>query len=106
MNKKEEAKIEALLSELWERNLPTLHERLNVLDRAASEAASGSLTEASRTEALDIAHKLSGSLGLFGRHQGTEIVRKIEQILNSPVPSALVRLTPLATELRRVLQIA
>ncbi len=95
MKKDEEAKIEILLATLWERNLPTLRERLDILDRAAAAAASGHLTEASRAEALGIAHKLSGSLGMFGYHRGTEIARQIEAILaplastpDSPAPAA------------------
>ncbi len=89
MKKDDEAKIDSLLAALWERNLPTLRERLDTLDRAAAAAASGHLTEASRAEALGIAHKLSGSLGMFGHHRGTEIARQIEAILSpTPAPSS------------------
>lgn len=103
MTEKEEAEINALLAGLWERNLPTLYERLNTLDRAAAAAVSGNLSESSRAEALDIAHKLSGSLGMFGYHQGTEIARQIEQILISPTPTTLGSLTTLVTDLRQCL---
>lgn len=103
MKKDEEAKIDTLLAALWERSLPTLYERLDVLDRASAEAASGHLTEASRSEALGIAHKLSGSLGMFGYHRGTEIARQIEAILNAPTPNTLPRLSALVTELRDTL---
>jgi len=108
MKKDEEAKIDTLLATLWERSLPTLRERLDVLDRAAASAASGHLTEASRAEAHGIAHKLSGSLGMFGYHRGTEIARQIEEILSPPVPAAptpdtLSRLDALVTELHDTL---
>lgn len=103
MTHKEETKIAAMIKSLWERNLPTLHERLSLLDRAALAAASGNLTEALRTEALEIAHKLAGSLGMFGYDRGTEIARNIEVILTNPSPSALARLTTLTTELRQTL---
>ncbi len=103
MIKKDEAKIDALLTSLWERNLPVLHERLDILDRAAAAAASGDLSEADREEALDIAHKLSGSLGMFGYHQSTEIAQQIEQSLKSPTPAASGNLTTLATTLRQIL---
>lgn len=102
MKNNEEAEIDALLKSLWERNLPIFQERLNILDRAASAASDGTLAEAARTEAMDIAHKLSGSLGLFGYHQGTEIAREMEQILSSPTPATLSRLNALAAELRRM----
>ena len=103
MTKKEEAKITALLTSLWELNLPTLHKRLDLLDRAASAAASGQLTEALRAEALEVAHKFSGSLGMFGYDHGTEIARQIEHILKPPALNAMSHLTPLMTELRQTL---
>jgi HPt (histidine-containing phosphotransfer) domain-containing protein len=105
MTQKEEAKISALLASLWERNLPLLRERLDRLDRAATSMASGSLTKASRTEALEIAHKLSGSLGMFGYDDGTEVARQIEDALSSPSPPASSHLTTLILQLRQVLSV-
>ncbi len=103
MNPDDEAKIGALLISLWERNLPLLHERLEILDRAASEAASGHLPVALRAEALEIAHKLSGSLGMFGYSHGTEIAHQIELILKRPTVDGSSDLTSLAVELRQTL---
>ncbi len=71
MKKSAPDQIDNLLADLWQKNLPTLRERLDLLDRIASTAASGTLAEATRLEALTIAHKLSGSLGMFGYQQGT-----------------------------------
>jgi hypothetical protein len=102
MTPEEEARIADLLSSLWERNLPLLHQRLDLLDRAAAAAGAGSLDEALRLEALSIAHKLSGTLGMFGRHQGTEIARRIELSLSDPQPSSS-DLTALTVNLRRTL---
>jgi HPt (histidine-containing phosphotransfer) domain-containing protein len=104
MVKDDDGKIEALLADLWQRQLPLLRERLDLLDRTAAEASTGTLSEASRTEALSIAHKLSGSLGMFGHHQGTDTARAIEQILKAPTPETLCRLDSLATRLREILQ--
>jgi HPt (histidine-containing phosphotransfer) domain-containing protein len=98
-----DAEIDNLLAELWQKNLPTLRERLDLLDRTASVAASGKLAETSRTEALSIAHKLSGSLGMFGYQQGTQIAASIERILKSPTPETLSTLRPLAADLRKSL---
>jgi HPt (histidine-containing phosphotransfer) domain-containing protein len=92
--------IDNVLANLWEKNLPTLRERLDLLDRTASIAASGTLPEAPRLEAYNIAHKLSGSLGMFGYQQGTDIARKIEQILRAPTPAQLTTLPTLAKDLR------
>ena len=92
--------IDNVLATLWEKNLPTLRERLDLLDRTASLAASGTLPEAPRLEAYSIAHKLTGSLGMFGYQQGTDIARKIEHILKEPTPNQLTSLTALAKDLR------
>jgi HPt (histidine-containing phosphotransfer) domain-containing protein len=104
MTKDDDGKIEALLADLWQRQLPQLRERLDLIDRTAAEASTGTLSEASRTEALSIAHKLSGSLGMFGHHQGTDIAREIEQILKAPTPETLGHLDSLAKRLREILQ--
>ena len=95
--------IDTLLAELWQKNLPTLRQRLDLLDRIASDASSGTLAEAPRTEALSIAHKLSGSLGMFGYQQGTEVASKMERILKSPSPDTLLTLRALAVDLRESL---
>jgi HPt (histidine-containing phosphotransfer) domain-containing protein len=96
-------KIEALLADLWQRHLPTLRERLDLLDRAAAEASSGTLQEASRLEAHSVAHKLAGNLGMFGHKQATEIAGTMEQILKAPTPETLVTLAGLTSDLRRTL---
>jgi HPt (histidine-containing phosphotransfer) domain-containing protein len=97
---KKNDQIDNVLASLWEKNLPTLRERLDLLDRTASLAASGALPEAPRLEAYSIAHKLTGSLGMFGYQQGTDIARKIEHILKAPTPTQLTTLTTLAKDLR------
>lgn len=103
MTLEEEAKIDVLLKSMWERHLPTLYERLDLLDRAASEAASGTMSKTLRAQAFDIAHKLSGSLGMFGYQHGTEIARQIEQILKTSSEDSYGDLTSLTIELRQTL---
>jgi HPt (histidine-containing phosphotransfer) domain-containing protein len=72
-----------LLASLWERNLPVLRERLAVLDHAVNMARLGTLTAQVRNEALDVAHKLSGSLGMFGYNDATGFARQIEHQLEA-----------------------
>jgi HPt (histidine-containing phosphotransfer) domain-containing protein len=100
MKKNAPDQIDNLLAGLWQKNLPTLRERLDLLDRTASAAASGTIAETFRAEALSIAHKLSGSLGMFGHHQSTQIAGSIERILKAPTPETLVTLRTLAADLR------
>ena len=92
-----------LLSRLWQQNLPLMRERVTNLEQAAQEAVAGSLTASARTAASDLAHKLAGSLGMFGYPRGTEIAREIEHLLEAegdPEPS---RFAELCLQLRSVL---
>jgi len=70
-----------LLATLWQKNLPVLQDRQAELDKASEEALWQTLTPQAREDAAATAHKLAGSLGMFGYPQGTELARKIEQML-------------------------
>jgi HPt (histidine-containing phosphotransfer) domain-containing protein len=98
-----DTKINNVLAELWKKNLPTVQERLDLLDKFGNAAASGKLDEPTRIEALNIAHKLAGSLGMYGYQQGTEVASKMERILKSPTPETLLTLRTLAADLRKSL---
>ncbi|HEX4577212.1 MAG TPA: Hpt domain-containing protein [Edaphobacter sp.] len=97
------AQIDDVLLQLWQKNLPTIRERLDLLDQFGSAAASGMLDESTRIEALNLAHKLAGSLGMYGYQEGTEVASKMERILKSPTPETLATLHSLATDLRKSL---
>ncbi len=75
-----------LLASLWERSLPTLQERLTLLDDAVVAARAGALTLQLRQNAMETAHKLAGSLGMFGYPEGTDFARRIEQQLDATTP--------------------
>ena len=93
----------ALLSRIWRQNLPIVQDRVVCLERAAEHAAAGSLTPERRTEAADTAHKLAGSLGMFGYPQGTDIARAVEEHLEAPGPVLPELLLRLSAELRAAL---
>ncbi len=93
-----------LIHDLWVRNHPLMLERLALLDRAAQAADTGELPEALRAEAESTAHKLSGSLGMFGFQQGTAAARALEAELRSSAPQPK-RLRELAHELRASLDL-
>lgn len=103
MDKKTEAKVENLIAGLWKKNLPSLRERLDLLDRAAAEASSGALAEATRAEALSISHKLAGNLGMFGYPKGSELASQMEQVFKAPTNENLTTLAALARQLRESL---
>jgi HPt (histidine-containing phosphotransfer) domain-containing protein len=98
-----DGQIDDIIAQLWQKNLPAIRERLDLLDQFGSAAVSGSLEEHTRIQALNIAHKLAGSLGMYGYQQGTEVASKMERILKSPTPETLVTLRALAADLRKSL---
>lgn len=53
-----------------------------------------------RRGAADTAHKLAGSLGMFGYPKGTEVAREIEQLLESDAVVDAGLLRELVVELR------
>lgn len=92
-------KTAALLAKLWVKIRPIVEERLSVLDRAAAAAGQGSLPDELRIEARNSAHKLAGSLGMYGFDEGTRVARELEQLLDagSPTPAGF---SSLVAELR------
>lgn len=71
--------VNAGLQAIWDRQLPQLRERVALLSRAAETLAETRTIEPQlRAEALDIAHKLAGSLGMFGYHGATDAARAVE----------------------------
>ena len=71
-----------LLAGLWEKNLPVQRERLLQLEAATKAAREGVLSTDDRKAAGSTAHKLAGSLGMFGYPQGTDLARELEQMLD------------------------
>ena len=94
-----------LLSRVWQQSLPLIRERVISLERAAHDAANETLSAGARTEASDLAHKLAGSLGMFGYPRGTEISREIEHMLEDHGEIDTARFVALAAELRTVLSL-
>jgi len=93
-------KTEALLAAMWLRIRPLVEERLETLDQAAEAATAGTLLEEQREAAANCAHKLAGSLGMYGYDEGTRIARQIELLLDYAAVDA-ARLNELVAELRR-----
>lgn len=89
-----------LISALWERSAPILTDRLRGLDVACEAAVVGRLSPMMRRGAADTAHKLAGSLGMFGYPRGTELAREIEQLLEDDGVVDPVTLRELVVELR------
>jgi|SRR5271156_476137 len=84
-----------MISSLWRRNQPQVEKRLHLLESAAAANRHGEMGEELRNEAREIAHKLAGSLGMFGFPAGSEIARQLELLFErgDPEPEQLLQLT-------------
>src|SRR5712675_1823252 len=67
---------------LWQKYLPEMLARWDVIHSAIEALSHGKLTDALRNEAAQAAHKLAGSLGTFGLQQGTLAAQEIERLLS------------------------
>lgn len=92
-----------ILATVWQRNLPLVRQRVRSLREAADTLQSGPLTAECRTEATEIAHKLAGSLGMFGFPQGSEVSRNLELLLESEAPLSPGVFRELTAQLEQVL---
>lgn len=69
------------LKETWVKMLPLMLRRLDAINRAHCALVDGRLTDSLRAEAANEAHKLAGSLGVFGLQEGSKSALEIERIL-------------------------
>jgi HPt (histidine-containing phosphotransfer) domain-containing protein len=93
-----------VLAEAWHRYADAVAARLDVLEHAAAALSRGRLDEALRAQATAEAHRLAGSLGLFGVVEGSRLAAAAEQTLaaGDPVrPADGARIAALALGIRR-----
>jgi DNA-binding response OmpR family regulator/HPt (histidine-containing phosphotransfer) domain-containing protein len=79
----------AFLNDTWKEAQFTCLEQLTVLSQSVQTLQTGSFDLGRQQTAHQIAHKLAGTLGIFGFTQGTQIARRLEQILSSSHPLSL-----------------
>jgi HPt (histidine-containing phosphotransfer) domain-containing protein len=88
------------LARLWTKFLPDIEQRVAVLEVAAQALAAGSLTTEQRESAHAAAHKLAGTLGMFGLHSGTELARQAELAFAEEKTASSADLSSWVVELR------
>ena len=71
---------QAAVAQIWESFQGTIRERLQFLDGAIAALEQNNLSEERREEGRSVAHKLVGSLGMFGFPQGSQIARAMEDL--------------------------
>lgn len=92
-----------ILATVWQRNLPLVRQRLQSLRCAADQSHTGQLAPPVRLEAAEIAHKLAGSLGMFGYPQGSEIAKHLEVLLDGDHPLSAAQFEELMGQLEKTL---
>ena len=97
------AKTESMLKALWQRQLPVVREHLQRLEASAMLVQEGRLTAPLRSESAVSAHKLAGSLGMFGYPEGTRLARDIEYLLDAEGEPPLDTYLSLVRQLRDLL---
>jgi HPt (histidine-containing phosphotransfer) domain-containing protein len=93
------------MNRLWTKFLPQLVERVTNLQKAAENAAKGTLDGAEMQSASSDAHKLAGVLGTFGLHEGTELAREAENLYTGTFDNSVEisdRLMHIADRLRTI----
>ncbi len=81
------AQIEASADEIWRDIRDQLSQRTTVIEQASLALQTNQLSQGLRLLAEQNAHKLSGSLGMFGSGEGSRLAQKIEGLLGSGVQS-------------------
>jgi DNA-binding response OmpR family regulator/HPt (histidine-containing phosphotransfer) domain-containing protein len=74
----------AFLNDTWKETQLNCLEQVTVLSQSAQALQTGSFDLTLQQKAHQVAHKLAGTLGIFGFTQGTQIARRLEQRLSSP----------------------
>lgn len=91
----------------WQELKGLAFERFSVIDQAMSALKTGHLSQGLRQQAQQAAHKLAGSLGMFGFAEGSQIALQIEMELQTLIePRRVTHLQQLVAALYQTLQTA
>jgi HPt (histidine-containing phosphotransfer) domain-containing protein len=90
----------AALDRMWAKFLPEIDARIAMLEEAA---AANPLSAEQQATAHTAAHKLAGSLGMFGLQRGTELARQAELALAEDPATTQAELAAWVAELRALI---
>jgi len=103
-----QAQYLAFLNQTWKTTQPNSLEQVTELLQAIATLQTNALTPDQQTHAQQVAHKLAGTLSLFGLQKAVHLARQLEHWLGSQdaLPANQVELMhPLVQELQHELQI-
>lgn len=78
-----ECEVDRALREVWPRVRYVSTERLELLIRTVCAIGQGSISDDTREEAVQAAHKLVGALGTYGFPEGSSTARRAEELLDA-----------------------
>ncbi|WRH65356.1 MAG: response regulator [Planktothrix sp. GU0601_MAG3] len=76
--------IAQITSRIWENFKDKVKVQIEVLEQVAPALLQGKLTPELQQQARNEAHKLAGSLGIFGLREGSQVARELEYLLEQP----------------------
>src|SRR4051794_4669885 len=96
----------AMLAVVWNKNRDLLLHRLDSIESFCRQLPASASDDDLRAEASSDAHKLAGSLGMFGLNEGTAVARDIENRLRDSTPESLLTsaIPSLAAQLRTLVE--
>ncbi|MGB5963814.1 MAG: response regulator [Coleofasciculaceae cyanobacterium] len=77
-----EERLQDSLSKMWQKYESTFRNQLEVITLTNTALKEDKLTESLRQKAKQEAHRLAGSLGIFGFAEGSKLARLLEQLLD------------------------
>ncbi len=102
-----ESQTLAGVAKIWEQVKQDTNSRVEVLEQAVALLLQNKLSDELRQQAEGKAHKLAGSLGMFGADEGSRLAQEIETLLEKGVSldrDRTQRLCQLVTALRQEVQ--
>lgn len=76
--------ITKITSRIWENFKDKVKLQIEILEQVAPALLQRKLTAELQQQARNEAHKLAGSLGIFGLREGSQVARELEYLLESP----------------------
>jgi HPt (histidine-containing phosphotransfer) domain-containing protein len=102
-----QAQVPSSAARVWAQFRDLIFERMATVEAAVTGMKQGALNPDIRQKAVLEAHRLAGSLGMFGLAEGTRLAREIEHLLDESaarIPDTPRRLAELAAGLRHELE--
>jgi len=99
-----EDQVRAALEKVWMTSKPEVLSRLATIERFLASLESGNSNNASRLAAQSAAHRLSGSLGMFGLGEASTCAAEIESMLLHDDSLQAEKMAELLRDLRNMIE--